>query len=749
MAGENQANDDQAVGSGSNPASDPNAAQESEIKKNQGTESKSSANNAGDGNAQSNPNTASTDAPGRRLKNPLGALSSYTYQLSLYMITPDAYDAFIASDRTKIDALVDATEEGGDPSTKIKGSGGAYLIAQSGGINSGEQRAPGFELDFYIDNLKLKHAISGEATQSATNVYDVSFDILEPYGFSFNSKLRQASDDLQQYFNDSGYSAGGTIKNPSRQFFILGVKFNGYDPEGNIVTGDQEFQDLGPIDPQASGNSIFQVYYDITIKAVKFTIEGGAVRYALSGVSTAPGAVFGTKRGRLDSSLNVCARTFDDALVGQSGILTQIHRSEAELVESESQALPNRFKVEYIGDGVEAIKDALLVLPVDTDKSKWCSGIGVENAGQANDGAAAVLTPDNASRNIMFNKGTSFMEIFDELLKGSSYMYDALLLMYQSEATPNLDTGKQNSVDPNSSKKIAWYKVTPELSDAKWDPIIRDWAYTTTFRIERYETPVITATGTNAGINYYGPHKRYEYWWTGENREILEYNQKLNNLYYNEVLLNANIDGQTPSEISKRNRTNTSMPTLNSLGGGRATQNAYVTSLYSPDSYAEAKITLLGDPDFLVQEHRGGPEAVYNRFYGSDGFRISANGGQVFIEIDFKEAIDYNDGTHSQEFLEKYNISESNTGVMSLNDSILFFKYPAWAEEVIKGVSYKVVTVASTFADGRFTQELSCVINIFPDDKEDSESEKGKDKAPREGEKKAGDASGGTPTGGG
>jgi hypothetical protein len=220
-------------------------------------------------------------------------------------------------------------------------------------------------------------------------------------------------------------------------------------------------------------------------------------------------------------------------------------------------------------------------------------------------------------------------------------------------------------------------------------------------------------------------------------------------LYYNEVLLNANIDGQTPSEIAKRNRKNTSMPTLNSLGGGRATQNAYVTSLYSPDSYAEAKITLLGDPDFLVQEHRGGPEAVYNRFYGSDGFRISANGGQVFIEIDFKEAIDYNDGTHSQEFLEKYNISESNTGVMSLNDSILFFKYPAWAEEVIKGVSYKVVTVASTFADGRFTQELSCVINIFPDDKEDSESEKGKDKAPREGEKKAGDASGGTPTGGG
>jgi hypothetical protein len=136
--------------------------------------------------------------------------------------------------------------------------------------------------------------------------------------------------------------------------------------------------------------------------------------------------------------------------------------------------------------------------------------------------------------------------------------------------------------------------------------------------------------------------------------------------------------------------------------------------LYSPDSYAQAKISLLGDPDFLVQEHRGGPDDLYNRFYGNDGFRVSANGGQVFIEIDFKEAIDYND----------------KTGIMDLNDSILFFKYPAWAEEKIKGVSYKVVTVASTFAEGKFTQELTCVINTFPNADTDKS---GKDQRNEEG----------------
>jgi hypothetical protein len=138
---------------------------------------------------------------------------------------------------------------------------------------------------------------------------------------------------------------------------------------------------------------------------------------------------------------------------------------------------------------------------------------------------------------------------------------------------------------------------------------------------------------------------------------------------------------------------------LNAVGGGRSSQNEYVTSLYSPDSYATAKIKILGDPDFLVQEHRGGIDSLYQRFYGDDGFRVTANGGQVFIEIDFKEAIDYN----------------GETGVMDLNDSILFFRYPTAIEEQIKGVSYKVITIDSTFSDGKFTQELSCAINTFSD----------------------------------
>lgn len=648
--------------------------------------------------------TSPTDAPGRRLKNPLGALSSYTYQLSLYMITPDAYDAFNATGRRSINALAEASGE--------ENTGGAYLIAQSGGVNNdASQRAPGFDLDYYIDNFKLKQAINGAATQSSTNTYSVSFDIIEPYGFSFNTKLKRASDQLQAYYNETGYSGNGSVENPSRQFFIIGVRFLGYDDSGNLITGDKDFEG-DVLDPNASGNSIFQTYYDISITGIKFSIEGGATRYALSGVALSPGKAFGTKRGRIDSTKTISGQTFDQAMQGDNGLFTQLNQIEAQKTKADppEAEFPNVYKVEYIGDGVDAIKDARLILPTDTDKSKWCGPDGGPlNTQEATDAEAATAVPDDAHRKIIFNADTTFIEIFDEVLKGSGYMYDALKAIYKSQATPDLTTGEQPQEDPGSDTKVAWYKVTPVIQKAKWDSIVVDWAYQIIFRIERYETPIVTTSVTNPAQDYYGPHKRYEYWWTGENREILEYSQKLDNLFYNEVLGNANLNNedndqkgrgsggaaQTPVATNK----NTSMPTLNAVGGGRSSQNEYVTSLYSPDSYATAKIKILGDPDFLVQEHRGGVDSVYQRFYGDDGFRVTANGGQVFIEIDFKEAIDYN----------------GKTGVMDLNDSILFFRYPAEIEEQIKGVSYKIITIDSTFSEGKFTQELSCAINTFAD----------------------------------
>jgi hypothetical protein len=106
----------------------------------------------------------------------------------------------------------------------------------------------------------------------------------------------------------------------------------------------------------------------------------------------------------------------------------------------------------------------------------------------------------------------------------------------------------------------------------------------------------------------------------------------------------------------------------------------------------------MGDPDFLMQDSPSSLDQVYRQFYGK-GFTINPNGGQVFIEIDFKEPEDYN----------------NDTGLLTINESILFWKYPKEVASIVKGISYQVIEVNSIFSKGKFTQELSCVINPMTD----------------------------------
>jgi hypothetical protein len=247
-----------------------------------------------------------------------------------------------------------------------------------------------------------------------------------------------------------------------------------------------------------------------------------------------------------------------------------------------------------------------------------------------------------------------------------------------------------------------------------------------TYVIQTYETPVIDSAYANPGAKYYGPHKRYSYWYTGKNTEILQYTQQMDNLYYN-VALNGGTGTNTdesatggnnanagppgtaagssgnatngPTNVAKVPNKRTSQPRLGKLGVGMEAQNNYLTSLYDPGAYAKAKITIMGDPDFLIQDSSSSQNEIYSKFYGGDGFTINPNGGQVFIEVDFKEPIDYN----------------NDTGYLDINNSILFWKYPENVSKQIKGVSYQVITVTSTFSGGKFTQTLDTVINDFGD----------------------------------
>jgi hypothetical protein len=213
---------------------------------------------------------------------------------------------------------------------------------------------------------------------------------------------------------------------------------------------------------------------------------------------------------------------------------------------------------------------------------------------------------------------------------------------------------------------------------------------------------------------YYGPAKRYQYWYTGENTEILDFSQTFNNSYFMALglpLPNGASDSIAASTASTTVGQPTSQSSTNTLGVGAEAVGSYKGALYEGAAYVNASIRILGDPDYLSIDSAFTADK-FSASYGPNGYTINPNSGQIFIEINFNEGKDYNT-----------NNSSSGTGLMSINDKVLFQPYTdeqssnipkdVNGNPVIQGISYQISNVISTFSSGAFTQTLGLVLNQF------------------------------------
>jgi len=627
------------------------------------TTSNTGTTQAGDSGVPGIPN------PTRRPKNPLADFASYTYQISLYMITPDAYDAFVNNGRRNID-LLNQTGTGA----------GAYLICQSGGINSTEKRAAGFEFDYYIDNLQIKGGVSSNATGSPTIEYKMSFQIVEPYGFSFITNLKLASEQIAQYSQTKNIK---DLRNSSRQFFVLGLKFLGYDIAGNLMS--------------TSGQT-FDRYFDILFKTVNFKLDGRATVYSIEAASIPSSVAMGTKRGVVDKGAPLTGNKVGELLKSLMGKLNNDQQA-LENSGAISKGCQTLYEVEFRGPSVDAIENATIVSKADLDKSKWPMTQGKKTTNQVNEKSAVTAKPNSNDRQVNIEKATPIIQAIGQIISQSSYLSDGLKSVYTTDIQPDPNTDSVDAIDNASNKTLRWYNISSVVSNARWDPLLKDFAYNIKYIIVPYEIPILLSAYANRTTPYYGPVKRYDYWYTGENSEVIKYEQTMNNAYFTVSLGASDITSKStgggadvPINTSGKRQ---SAPRQGKLDVGYEAQNSVTTSLYEPGAWATAKIEILGDPDWLSGEAPGSAD-LYKPFQGTD-FVVDVTSGQVFIEIDFKEALDY---VHS-------------TGTMRINEDLLLWDYPPEIKKKVKGVSFRVIEVTHNFKNGKFTQELNCAINTF------------------------------------
>jgi len=715
--------------------------------------------------------SSQNEKPGKRLKNPLANFSSYTYQLSLYMISPDAYEAFILSGRKNLNAINNITEGGKESiaaanaanaqnaairetnreaavgygsftqgvgergrnisppapsSIKTIKTGGAYLLAQSGGINNSgpNQRAPGFDLDFYIDDLVITQSLTPQDSQSATNVTNIEFKITEPYGFSFITRLKQAQQALQDVCPTAGYI---DIKNPIRQFFILGIRFLGYDKDGNVIDTAEINKDISA--DLGTGVGLYERYFDITMSKIDFKIGGTPVVYTCEAKCIPGSYAFDTKKGIVWSGASITGKTVYDALLGGSepspsavdritataglqnagswGLLSTLNREQQKRLANKEIEIAAEWDIDWKGDSFERIAKATIVDPKQIDKRRIPTTSATSTKESNAVTAQTDKTPNKNITTITLGKGIPIIQAFDEIIKQSSYLEDTLNLLIKAETDNKITSDDSPEVINNKNdiiRAVSWYNLSAEIKVLGWDNSQKDFVVKTTFIVQPYTTPVTLSAYAGKVTPYPGPHKRYEHWFTGKNSEIMRYEQSLNSAFFNVAILGAGVTDPPPGG-NKDIATVRNQPTGQSKTGkpnyNIETQNSYISSLHDPGSWAEVNLTILGDPDYLMQPAASSISTLYNKFYGTDGYSINPNSGQVFIEINFKEPVGYN----------------NDNGILSINDSINIYPHPKWVQDQIDsrggGVAMVLKTIVSKFSRGLFQQDLSGIPGIF------------------------------------
>ena len=602
--------------------------------------------------------------PGVRKENPLGNYSSSTYAITLYMCTAEFLNKFSAAD---------------PPGRLPDNSDGIFVVAQSAGINNAfdnrlltknrrlgsiNNREEG--LDYYIEDMNVGIQLPQDATNLATTVAKIDFKIIEPIGFSFLQDLAIASTRINGL--SSLVKSAQSQPTSMQQNYILGIRFYGYDVNGEVVNPGTNPK-LGSINTEKTDkNSISERFIPMLITEMKFKLDDKATVYSCEGQNQSIQVAFGEKINATKSNTSITGKTVDGVLNGPGGLITQLNDRAQLLVDNGTAKIPTKYEIEWVGGDDNPIAKSLLV----DDKYVLKALTEMYNAPSTDksnvSGTARAVTYDPTSRISQFAAGTAITEIIDNVIVKSSFVSDAL---------NGVGTGETESqINPSANlKELKWYYINPVTKIVGRDDKLNDWSYEVKYQIGVYEIPYIRTQYKNATSKYPGPYKVYNYIYTGENSEVIEFEQTYDNLYgiY-----------KTTASISTENvavgdfyRTIGSVPLTpspssnsNSVGGkqnGGSILNENVRAqLYSPKDQGTAKLKILGDPDWIMtvigvdqqisslysgsknsnELQRGGSRSleliknITRQRYGSD-YSINPYGGQVFIQIIFGIATDY------------------------------------------------------------------------------------------------------------
>ena len=245
--------------------------------------------------------------------NILDQYSSYSYNLSFYMLSRDQYARMMTTKKKNLAGFQLLMQSGGAPV-----AGGSLRpvdpqeIQQAADGVSPEIQQPSlgrnqyFPLDFYMDDLRFVVLGTKGSGGSYNIAKQVDFKIFEPNGISLIPNLYRAT---QQMVAMQGLTVDRA--NYLNQIYLLVIRFYGYDENGTLVQA-------GKTGPDSSGSDAFAIsekFIPIRLKNIKYKIAGKVTEYEVSAVA-APVDINMGVRGVIPTNFEIPAATLKDLFAG-------------------------------------------------------------------------------------------------------------------------------------------------------------------------------------------------------------------------------------------------------------------------------------------------------------------------------------------------------------------------------------------------------------------------------------------------
>lgn len=682
--------------------------------------------------------------------NILDRFASYTYQASVYMLTPDQYNTFQRSKKKTVNGYNLMFQSGGAPNNigGPQGAGGAsgYKTVSKDGVdtvvnassalpNAGSPdagRNPYFPNDFYIDTITIENILQGKATMAAHSSTQLKFTVIEPSNITLIDCIYKAVQDLQPK------ATGGGPINYAAVCYLMVIRFYGYDEQGRLQKVGYFNENSSLTDP----NAAIEKYIPFRIKNINWEVSSRLVMYEFDCQPIGQIIAGGTRRGTIPADVEISGQTVGELLVGSvppsnapatSGLRSDENQSPAETKRLSGQSTPppkasaaqqksaqrtglvgamnaeqqKRVKSgEYeIADeyeivfakGAEKIRDATLIKP-GKDLNK-----GATDMGPAPQQNPSGMSPDKGSvnsnsRNQGITAGMQMLQAIDVAIRNSNYITD--------QATTVISEGSDGKSEANGSQNtnsFTWYFPVMSVEQLGYDNKRNDFAYRVKYTILPY-APQDFQSQYFALPKYRGVVKSYPYWFTGQNTAVLDYRANFNHLYV-QTVSGSSVENSALAQSRKNFLSSTremhfvqyqARSTESAQGAnGRANEIAANAAeyLYNPADNGQGEITIVGDPAWLQQGSAVGeidPNNVNYSPFNPDG-TINFDTNDVLFEIVWQRP-------------EDYSLNSGLADPYARTQAIFGDREPR------QSVIYRATNISSEFRQGRFTQKVKGVL---------------------------------------